>query len=262
MQAERWADIVETVRRSGRITVTDICDRFGISEMTARRDLAELDRVGLLRRVHGGAIASLGRSYEPPYQTRSAMRGAAKRAIGHRAAEMVVDGDSIGLDIGTTTLEIVSGLSDKHNLTIVTASLPIANAVVSQLALGTDVRLILAGGVFRAGELSMIGPIPALTFQNLHVDKAFIAVGGLSLEDGLTDFNLEDAEVKRPLLHNAQHKIVVADGSKLGRTTFASIGPLSLVDTVVTDQSAPPETVQGLQQMGIAVVVVEADCAD
>ncbi len=193
--------------------------------------------------------------------TRLAYR-AAKRAIGRRAAEMVVDGDSIGLDIGTTTLEIVSGLSNKHNLTIVTASLPIANAVVSQLALGVDVRLILAGGILRAGELSMIGPIAALTAQHLHVDKAFIAIGGLSLEDGLTEYNLEDAEVKRPLLHNAQRKIVVADGSKLGRTTFASIGPLSLVDTVVTDQSAPPETVHGLQQMGIEVVVVEADCAD
>ena len=95
---------------NGSITITEICERFGVSEMTARRDLKELDRQGLLRRVHGGAIASMARSYEPPFPTRASKNLEAKVAIGRKAAELVYDGDSIALDVGTTTLEMVTGL--------------------------------------------------------------------------------------------------------------------------------------------------------
>jgi DeoR/GlpR family transcriptional regulator of sugar metabolism len=118
----RLSQIVEMVMEKGSISIPEICARFDVSEMTARRDLNELDRQGLLRRVHGGAIASLARSYEPPFPTRASKNLEAKLAIGLKAAELVFDGDSIALDVGTTTLEIVSGLKEKRNLTIVTSS--------------------------------------------------------------------------------------------------------------------------------------------
>jgi DeoR/GlpR family transcriptional regulator of sugar metabolism len=154
--------------------------------MTIRRDLRELDREGLLRRVHGGAISNLGRSYEPPYQIRTTRQIEAKRAIGRKAAEMIFDGDSLALDVGTTTLEVVRFLHGKRNLTILTASLPIANEIASSLSLTADVRLILTGGIVRAGELSMVGHIAEETYRSLRVDKAFIGIGGLNLESGLT----------------------------------------------------------------------------
>jgi len=257
LKAERHRQIIELVMRDGKVTIADLCQHFGISDMTARRDLRELDREGLLRRVHGGAVSSLGRSYEPPYRLRSSRNPEAKRSIGRKAAEMIFDGDSIALDVGTTTVEVVRACGDRHNLTIITASLPIANEVISHLSLDSDVRLIVTGGIVRSGELSMIGNIAEQTYRNLHVDKAFLGIGGLSLEDGLTEYNLEDALVKQSLLKSAHQIIVVADGSKFGRTTFVSVGPLSCVDVIVTDSSAPADMVQALRQVGIRVVIAE-----
>jgi DeoR/GlpR family transcriptional regulator of sugar metabolism len=103
----------------------------------------------------------------------------------------------------------------------------------------------------------MIGHIAARTYSDFHVDKAFIGVGGMGLEDGLTEYNLEDALVKKPLLENAHHRIVVADSSKIGRTTFTSVAPLSMVNTLITDSAIPREALHRLQQLGIEVLVVE-----
>ncbi len=258
-QDERRSSILEILREEGKVAVADLCERFDVSGMTIRRDLRELDREGLLRRVHGGAISSLGRSYEPPYQLRSTDNVEAKIAIGHKAAEMIFDGESIAMDIGTTTLEVARALQGKRNLTIITASLPIANEIASKSSLHSDIRLILTGGILRPGELSMIGHMANQAYLEFHADKAFIGVGGLSLETGLTEYNLEDALVKRPLLEKANRKIVVTDGSKFNRTTFATIGPLSSIDTVITDSSAPLGMIQALEDLGIQVLIARGD---
>ncbi len=252
---ERQARIVEIVMQQGRITVPEICNLFDVSDMTARRDLNELDRRGLLRRVRGGAIAGLGRSYEPPFQSRALKHPDAKRAIGLKAAELIFDGDSVALDVGTTTLEIVPGLKGKRNLTILTSCLQIANLVVKTLSLEVDARLILAGGIVRARELSMIGGIPERVYGDLHVDKAFIGIGGVSIEDGLTEYNLEDSEVKRVMIRSAREKIVVADSSKFGVTTFAAVAPLTAIDKIVTDANAPADMLDEIRKLGVEVII-------
>ncbi len=257
LQTERRRQIVEQVQKSGVVTVATLCENFDVSDMTIRRDLRELNREGLLRRVHGGAVSNLGRSYEPPLKLRSTRQMDAKKAIGAEAANMIVDGDSVAFDVGTTTFEIARVLEGKHNLTIITASLPIANYVVSNYSLTSDIRLILTGGILRPGELSMTGHIATNTYEGLHVDKAFIGVGGISIEDGLTEYNLEDALVKKPLIQNAREKIVVADSSKLGRTTFTAIAPLSIVDTIITDTDAPLAIIKKLKTLGIKVLLAD-----
>lgn len=251
----RFSQIVEIVMEKGSISIPEICERFGVSEMTARRDLNELDRQGLLRRVHGGAIASLARSYEPPFPTRATKNTAAKVAIGLRAAELVYDGDSIALDVGTTTLEIVDGLKGKRNITIITSCLQVANRVVAELSLSSDVRLIVTGGIVRSRELSMIGSIPQNVYKNLHVDKAFIGIAGINPTDGLTEYNLEDAQTKQMLIQSGREKIVVADGSKFGLTTFASVAPIKSINTIVTDRSAPTEMVDMICESGVEVII-------
>ena len=252
---ERQGKIVNVTHERGAISIPDICEMFDISEMTARRDLNELDRQGLLRRVHGGAVANLGRSYEPPFRTRSVKNQAVKAAIGLKAAELVYDGDSIALDVGTTTLEIVRGLQHKRNLTIITSCLQIANLVVDTLALGANARLILTGGILRAHEHSMVGTIPQRVYQDLHVDKAFIGIGGISLEDGLTEYNIDDAETKRVLIRSAREKIIVADSSKFGVTTFASVGPITAVDRIVTDRGIASSMVDKISRLGVDMIL-------
>lgn len=255
MRAERQRKILELVLQNNEISVADICEKFDVSEMTARRDLQDLERDGLLRRVHGGAVNNQGRSYEPPLQLRSSKHSERKQSIGQTAAELVYDGDSIALDVGTTTLEIARALQGKRNLTVVTASLPIANEIISSFSLSGDIRLILTGGIVRAGEFSMIGDYAAHMYDQLHVDKAFLGIGGISLEDGLTEYNLEDAMVKRSILRSARQTIVVADGSKFGHTTFASVGSVTEVDMIIADSSAPVEIVEQLREMGIDVLI-------
>lgn len=251
---DRHQKVVDFVMEKGSVSIQDICKIFGISEMTARRDLNELDRQGMLRRVHGGATASLGRSYEPPFPTRASKNQLAKTAIGLKASTLIYDGDSIALDVGTTTLEIVPGLVGKRNLTIITSCLQIANLVVDKLSLEIDARLILTGGIVRPRELSLVGAIPERVFMEFHVDKAFIGIGGISLEDGLTEYNLEDAQIKQMLIRSAREKIVVADGSKFGVTTFSSVAPLTAIDKIVTDKDAPREIVEKIREAGVEVI--------
>lgn len=255
--SERQSQIVESLLSKGRVSVSEICDEFHVSEMTARRDLARLEHQGLLRRYHGGAEAILGRSYEPSFKTRASRFQAAKAAIGMKAAELIADGESIALDVGTTTLEIVPALAEKHNLTIVTSCLQIANAVVRQLALEVAARLILTGGVVRPRELSMVGPIPEKTYEGLHVDKAFVGAAGISPENGLTEFNVDDAQIKQVLIRSARECIVVADGSKFGVTSFTSYAPLKAVDLIVTDRSAPMEIVEEIRRHDVQVLVAD-----
>jgi len=256
---DRRRQIVHTVNAKGKISVAEISDLFDVSEMTARRDLRALDQAGLLRRVHGGAINQLGRSYEPPYPARGQENAEAKRLIGRAAARLVVDGDSIALDVGTTTLEVARGLEGKHNLTVVTASIPIANELISLFSLEDQIRLILTGGMVRAGELSMVGHLAQRAFSELHVDKAFIGVGGLNIQHGLTEYNVDDTLVKRPLFETAKKRIVVADRTKLGRTTFSKIAAIEAMDLLVTDARAPANLLHALEQRGIEVVIAEEE---
>jgi DeoR/GlpR family transcriptional regulator of sugar metabolism len=174
-----------------------------------------------------------------------------------KAAELIYDGDSISLDVGTTTLEVARQLEDRLNLTVVTNCLQIANLLVGTLSLEVNARLILTGGIIRPRELSMIGSIPENVYGNYHTDKAFIGIGGVSLENGLTEFNIEDSEIKKVLLKNSLQKILVADSSKIGITTFNTVAPLEAIDILVTDSDAPRDMVDALRSMGIKVIQAE-----
>lgn len=255
LKAEREKLILELLQQNGTLTVSSLCEQLGVSEMTIRRDLANLAQQGLLRRVHGGAVNDLGRSYEPPFPLRQMRSISAKQAIAQRAVDLIVDGDSISLDVGSTTLEMARVLQGKTNLTILTASLPIANEIAACFSLDSAVRLILSGGIVRPSELSMTGYIAENTYREFHVDKAFIGIAGISLEEGLTEYNLEDALVKRSLMKNAREKILVADGSKFGHVSFATVAPISETDMIITDSSAPSKIVEGLRRSGIEVII-------
>lgn len=248
--AERRKQILLLIEERNSISVAELCRLLDVSDMTIRRDLCILSNRGLLERVHGGALSRQGRSYEPPYHSRATNQVVQKEIIGRRAATLAHEGDSIALDVGTTTFEIAKALTKTPNLTIITASLPIANV----LSEAPNIRLILTGGIVRPQELSLIGHTAEQTYQQYHVDKAFVGVGGLDLEAGLTEYNLEDALVKKSMIKNAGQVIVVADSSKLGEICFASVAPLSVVDTLVTDANAPSEIVDLLRARDIEIV--------
>ncbi len=249
--AERHHTILDLLIDAGSVSVADLVERFDVSEMTVRRDLEELERKGLLRRVHGGAVSNRGRSYEPPFMRRSAEHQAEKERIGAAAAALVRNGDSIALDVGTTTLAVARHLADRRDLTVLTPSFPAA----SLLANRPGIRLILTGGILRSGEHSLVGRLAERAVQEFYIDKLFLGVGSIDCDAGLTEFNLEDALVKRAMLRSAKETIVVADASKFGQVAFAVVAPVNVVNCVVTDTSIDPDIQQRLETMGIEFVL-------
>jgi len=250
---ERRKEILELIEISNVVSVADLCVRLDVSEMTIRRDLRMLANDGLLMRVHGGAISRRGRSYEPPYLMRSSSHVDLKQVIGVRAASLVHEGDSLAIDVGTTTLEVAKNLTGLSNLTVLTSSLIILNL----LADSPNIRLFASGGEIRPQERSMVGRIAASTFQEFQVDKAFIGIGGVHPEVGLSEYNLEDALVKQAIIQHAEQVIIVADSSKLMRTCFAVVAPTQAADIIVTDYEAPEEIIQVFKKMGVEIIQAE-----
>lgn len=250
---ERRKHILELVDKESSVSVSKLSALLDVSEATIRRDLRILSSEGLLRRVHGGAISTEKRKYEHSCALRSHANVKQKTAIGLAAANLVNEGDSIAIDVGTTTLEIARAIVKVPNITVVTASLPIA-MVLSESPFA---RTILTGGIVRTQELSLIGHVADAAIRQFRFDKAFIAVGGLHIATGLTDYSLEDSLVKRALIMQAEQIIVVADSSKLERTCFAHICSITSMDVLVTDVAASPSFLTALKDFGIRIVVAE-----
>jgi DeoR/GlpR family transcriptional regulator of sugar metabolism len=241
--------ILKEIDARGSVSVADLASRLLVSDMTIRRDLNDLEREGIIRRTHGGAVSARGRSYEPPLILRSEDNQESKQIIGQAAARLVADGDSIALDVGSTTLEVARNLAGKHNLTVITPSLHIANVLLSQ----PDINLILPGGFVRAGEASLIGDLTKYTFQNLFVDRLFLGVGAIDAQAGLTEYNWDDAQVKQAMIRCAKEVILVADASKFDRVAFAAVAPLNVIHHLITDQSPPPALTNALKENGIVI---------
>lgn len=252
----RQEQILTRLQRTGRVEVAELATELGVSEITARRDLVELESAGFLQRVHGGAVRTAGRSSDRPYHLRETEHLAAKRAIAARAAEFVGDGDAIALDVGSTVLQLVDCLGEFTNLTLLTANLRTAIKVATSPAVRRPYRLIVSGGIVRDGELSMTGQSAIDHFRKMRVDIAFLGVSGVSDTAGLTDFNLEDAELKRVLVESARKVVVMADSSKLGQETFAYIADLSAVDVIITTDDADLELLARLRQHCPEVITV------
>lgn len=253
----RHGEILRILEAEDHADSVDLAERLGISDITVRRDFRELEAEGSLRRVHGGAIRATGRAQDRPFEVRQHTQTDAKAAIAAAAAELVVNGDAIALDVGSTIALMVDQLGHARDLTIVTASLRTAWAVANSRQLQRPVRLIVPGGVVADNELSLVGNSTIEHIRQLRVDMAFLGVGGLNTRAGLTDFNLDDAEVKRALVDSAKHIVVLADSTKLGAEQFVQVAEIGKVNQLITDPDADPSTVNELEQSGINVTIAQ-----
>lgn len=231
--------------------MASLVDALGVSEMTVRRDLALLEQRGLLRRVRGGATPSQGRSYEPPFALRENLQRAAKERIAEAASELIADGDTVAVDTGSSALALARRLGRHQNLTVVTHSLPVAGVLAEHPSL----RVIVTGGILRSGEQSLTGHLSERAFADFHVDKLFLGVAGVDIDHGLTEYNVEDTQVKRAMLRSAKDVTVLADSTKHGRVAFAHVTDLHAVQRIVTDGGAAPHFVAALDQAGPEVIV-------
>lgn len=236
--------ILKQLNKEGEVSISGLAAILNVSEMTIRRDLKELEAEHLLKRVHGGAVIASGRSYEPPLLIRSESETLAKAQIGDCAAALVEDGDSIAIDIGSTTYELARKLVKKKNLTILTPSLVIANLFLNN----PDVRVILPGGIVRHGEGSLTGQLTTKAFEGLFVDRLFLGMGGINSLAGCTDYNWEDAIVKQAMIKSAKEVIGLVDATKFEVIAFAQICPLASLKRLVSNLQPPDSLHKALNQ--------------
>jgi len=244
--------IIDQIALKGSVNVIELAETIGVSDMTIRRDLRELENSGLIRRFHGGAVSARGRAYEPPLFTRKVENQEEKEMIGKFAANMVAEGDSIALDVGSTIYQLAVNLANTKNITIITPSLPIAQLFFDR----SDVRLILPGGVVRPVENSLIGELTRRCLEEFYVDRLFLGAGAIDVNSGITEYNIDDAMIKQALIKNAKEVVLVADSSKFQKITFSFVAKLNEIDLLITNAEPPNDLLKHLKSNKVSVHVV------
>lgn len=248
---ERQKQIVALLTKRGRLSVAEIVEQFSISVATARRDMESLASQGKAQRVHGGVLAIDQASPELPILERTGEQEHEKSLIGRAAAKLISNGETIFLSSGTTVLEIAKQLRERKNLTVITNSLPVLNA----LAGIKEITVVSLGGQLRESELSFIGHITEQALAEIRVDKVIMGIRGISLEHGLTNEYLQETLTDRAILKIGREVIIVADHSKVNRVSTALLAPLTTVHTFVTDSKADKKFLQALKKQDILVVI-------
>lgn len=243
--AERQQQILTSVRRDGRADVTGLAGALAVTTETVRRDLTALERRGLVRRVHGGAVPC---EPDPDGVPRAGRLTAGTERLARAALTELPDGGSVALDAGAATARLAALLPVGRELTVVTPALPVAMA----LATRSDLTLHLIGGTMRGRTRATVGSWALRELDEIRVDATFLTATGVSVARGLTTTDLAEAAVQAALARAGRRTVVLADRGAVGRDDFARIVPLSAIDTLVTD--APPPTTLDLGSAGVRVV--------
>ena len=248
---ERQKQILSLLTKNGRLSVAEIVEQFSVSEATARRDLDSLASQGKVQRVHGGVIAVEQAPPERPILQRESEQPDEKTRIGLLTAGLVADKETVFLGSGTTVLEAARNLRDRKNLTVITNSLPVLNA----LAGAERVTVICLGGMLRDSEMSFIGHITEQALTEVRADKVIMGTRGVSLEHGLTNDYLQETLTDRAILKIGREVIIVADHTKVNRVSTALLAPLDVMHMFVTDSEADKKFLSALKKKGIEVMV-------
>lgn len=249
---ERKNRILYELDNFEKVSVTQLAKKFGVTTETIRRDLDALEGEYKLKRIHGGAIKISFDKQEPSHIQKRNVYKEEKQRIGHKAASLINDNDIITIDTGTTTCEILYYIKDKKNLTILLNTVAGLNILIDLKNKGVfDGKIIFLGGEINADQLSCVGPISENILKKFYVDKAFIGVGGVSLQNGLTGYDVNEANLSKMIMENSKEVIIVADHSKIGVRNFYKIEDIENVNVIVSDAQAPNEWINSLNEHGI-----------
>jgi DeoR/GlpR family transcriptional regulator of sugar metabolism len=246
LPAQRRQEILRAVR-SGTAHVSDLAESFGVSEMTVRRDLGALARDGKLERVHGGAVDAGG---EPGFSQIEVERFDIKDRLGAAAARMVSDGQTVMVDIGTSTLQFARHLHGKK-ITVVTTNL----AVVEELVPDPYIDLVLPGGIVRRNYRSLVGVLAEDSLRQIKSDILFLGTSGVDVDMGVWDTTMVEVPIKRLMIAGAEEVVLLADTAKFAMTGMVRVcGPES-IDHIVTDAPLPAACRSAVDAAGIEVTV-------
>jgi DeoR/GlpR family transcriptional regulator of sugar metabolism len=253
LAAQRRTAILDEVRREGAVRVADLATSLGVSQMTVRRDLEDLSEAGLIAKVHGGATSLASSSaLEPAFAAKAERQRAAKAAIATEAARLVEPGSAIAVSGGTTTCAFARCVASVPRLTVVTNSLPVAEALHAS---GRDDRTVILTGGVRTPSDALVGPVAVDALRSLHVDLAFLGAHGMDLESGFSTPNILEAETNRALASVGQRLVVLADHTKWGVVGLRTFAALDDADVLVTDAGLSRQARTTLAEHVATVVV-------
>jgi DeoR family transcriptional regulator, fructose operon transcriptional repressor len=247
---ERHQLMVDRARSEGRVEVATLAAELDVTAETVRRDLSMLERHGLLRRVHGGAMPIERLNFEPELTARDAAMQTEKERIAKAAANELPKGGTILLDAGTTTARLAEVMPTDREYTVVTNALPIAMMLSGR----ANITVLMVGGRVRGRTLATVDEWALGRLRETYVDIAFLGANGISIERGLTTPDVAEAAVKRAMIGATRRTIVLADHTKMGNDQFARFGDLQDVDLLITDSGLDETTANQLCAAGPRVV--------
>jgi len=254
---ERRSLILNMLHDEDRVSVSNLVDSFGVSEVSIRKDLAVLEERQLLVRVKGGAINmhQFGDFDDLSISHKQTMHAREKQLIGRKAASMINDGETIILDSGTTAMQIAKNLDQNKNLTIITNAMDIAMVLNNY----EKFNVIVLGGNLRHSSCSTVGMFAEYGLKNLYCDKLFLGVDSVSIKNGISTPSIEEASLNQAMITNAKEVIAIFDSSKVGRRTFAHIAALNKIHTVITDNHIDEEFKTFCENNNINLQAVDID---
>ena len=255
---ERRQSLVDILRKQPGLRVPELAMILDVSEGTVRNDLNALEEQGLLMRVHGGAVLNQQNQFQnTSFVRRYQQNAAAKLAIARQAAVLVNDGDSILLDASSTAYYFAQALSERQRLRVMTNGFEVAR----ELAQNSTNMVILLGGVVNNESSSVTGLLSEHIIEELHIQKAFLSCSGFSLERGMTEVHLGEAQLKRKAMESSQQLFALVDSSKFGKEDLTSFARIEKIDCLFTDTRLSSDWAQRLKQAGIEFTICEEEAA-
>ncbi|WP_258104681.1 DeoR/GlpR family DNA-binding transcription regulator [Marinoscillum sp. MHG1-6] len=250
---QRRDKILDLLKEDGSAKVIDLAKIFKVTEVTIRQDLEKLEKDGLVLREHGGVHLKNVEDQVKNFSIINQDHLESKEAIAQKCLELIHPGDAIILDSGSTTTEIAKKIKNIEGLTVITNALNIA----LMLGANPNIEVVMTGGEFKPPTLSLTGQKAADFFKGLNVRKLFLATAGISLKSGLTYPSISDLVVKKAMIDAADITYLVADSSKIGKSAFASLGALSLIDYIITDEDIEEKHKQVFKDNEIELIIAE-----
>lgn len=251
MNQERRSQIVKLVNMQETVSNDELIKRFGISIETVRRDLAYLEKNGMLERVYGGAVKKTFLKSEPSYENRTLKNAKEKAIIAEVAHSFIEKDDTVFFDLGTSVLSLAKRLSPEKKICAFTNAIRTAVVLAEQGA-----NVVLPGGEIRKGELSLSGNLTKDNLSRFNFDKAFIGAAGIT-KDGITDFIIDEANLRTDIIKNACQVIVLADHTKFGLNARCKVCPINDIDIIITDDQTPKHILKELKDCGVKVVIAK-----
>src|SRR5688572_13779411 len=250
---QRRDKILDLLKEDGSAKVNELARIFKVTEVTIRQDLEKLDKEGLVVREHGGVYLKTVEDQVRNFALINQENLREKEIIAQKCLDFINPGDVIILDSGSTTTEIAKKIKDISGFTVITNALNIA----LMLGANPNIHVVMTGGEFKPPTLSLTGQKAADFFKGLNVQKLFLATAGISLKSGLTYPSISDLVVKKAMIDAADITYLVADSSKIGRNAFASLGALSLIDYIITDEGIQEKHKQVFKDNEIELIIAE-----